>query len=248
MNVQRPAVSGAVLWRLMESQPCSDWRYGITVNPKTIGMLPPIDKVLIIGSSATGKTTLVEALRTTAELTSVFGSQPVVFPRRYITRPQRHGDNLIENQPVNPKKFDELVKSGEIDVWWSRQLGQDRTERYGFESMEPGGEKSLAIYSANNAIINSPETCAVELVTRALILQVFAPEHIRKQRITERSPDLTDEEVNIRISDNGINLLQHPRVHAALSFYEPYTSAAIDAAATMIRVLNTGREAAAQTP
>lgn len=46
------------------------------------------DSVVIVGSSGTGKTTLVNGLRTLAY------SQNLAIPRRYITRPRREGTTL----------------------------------------------------------------------------------------------------------------------------------------------------------
>ena len=74
-------------------------------------------------------------------------STDVVIPMRYITRPQRLGDDLIENRYLSPLEFQEQVKEGKIPICWTRKMEGDRVEHYGFEKTDP---QKLALYSANN--------------------------------------------------------------------------------------------------
>lgn len=155
--------------------------------------------IIVVGSSGNGKTTLVNGLRS-------YGDE-FIFPKRYITRPRRKGDDLIENAHVRPDGFDRLIRDGRLDIVWKRPLGKTRHERYGFEVLDPGHGK-IVVYSANNALLRDGMAALPEgFLDSCFVVLVKAPDHIRRDRMFSRSPDIAHEEMDIRIRDNGLDLV-----------------------------------------
>jgi ribose 1,5-bisphosphokinase PhnN len=155
--------------------------------------------LIVVGSSGNGKTTLVNGLRP-------YDSQ-FTFPKRYITRPQRKGDDLIENKHVRPEKFDALLEAREVDIAWHRPLGKTRVERYGFEPVGKDGDK-IVVYSGNNALLRDENAILpANLLKDSLVILVKAPDAVRRERMFARSPDISREEMAVRIADNGLDLV-----------------------------------------
>ncbi|HXE09877.1 MAG TPA: hypothetical protein VN554_00445 [Verrucomicrobiae bacterium] len=174
--------------------------------------------IIVVGSSGNGKTTLVNGLRAYEDT--------FIFPKRYITRPQRKGDDLIENEHVDPARFDELLDAGHLAVAWTRPLGKTRRERYGFETIQPE-ESRMVVYSANNALLRD-ETAVVpaNLFGDSFIVLVKAPDRVRQERVFGRSPDLRQEEMDIRLQDNGLDLV--PRVDMVIDTHAFNPQRAVD--------------------
>ena len=118
-----------------------------------------INSIIIVGSSGSGKTTLVNGLRTKKY------ADKVVVPRRYITRPQRQGDDLIENIHITKEEFEQKLKAGEIDPAWTRELENGRLEQYGFVPIEPGDNR-LRIYSGNNAFLRDINSSVQKILNK----------------------------------------------------------------------------------
>jgi len=213
---------------------------GLLLRREAIAKLPDIRAIVFLGSSAVGKTTLVEFLRETSRHTSLLGQRPIDFPRRHVTRSPRDNDDMTENLPVTPDEFDAAITSGLLDVWWSRRIGNRPIERYGFEKRVKGAR--LAVYSGNNALLHSTEASAEELIARSLVYQVYAPLRVKQPRILGRSPDLDTDELAGRLADSGESILEDERVHGVLSMYDPYDDHAFDASMTTARVLNIDAE------
>ncbi len=160
--------------------------------------MPKIDSLIIVGSTCSGKTGLVQGLRD-------FYGKRLTIPLRYITRPERKNDNLIENQPISKEEFNSLVKSGAIDVGWSRPMEGNRVESYGFETVHEKGK--LKIYSANNAIIRDKEANLKDIGVYK-VLAIKASHQARVERLSKRSPDLRQEEVEYRLGDDGSDVIK----------------------------------------
>ncbi len=136
-------------------------------DPARLAALTQIDCVAIVGASGTGKSTLVRALKASG--------LPVEVPPRVVTRPPREGDADGENVYLTAGAFEALVAGGGLAVHWTRTLAPGRVERYGFAPTAPG---RLPIYSANNAW---------PARQNALVVGVFAPEAVRRERLQRRS-------------------------------------------------------------
>jgi len=97
-------------------------------RPENLSRLREIDAVFIVGSSFTGKSTLVDILREAIadnpqEFTSIF------IPKRVITCPQRQNDNLVENSFATIEQFTDMTSLGEIDMHWVRNMEGNRTDQ-----------------------------------------------------------------------------------------------------------------------
>ena len=139
--------------------------------------------IVIVGSTCSGKTTLVQAIREAA-------IDGVDVPRRYVTRPPRAGDNVLEASVLTPDT--------RCFIQWTRTLA-DHTERYAFAPPVPG---MLPVYSANNAILGNVQPAGA--LADALIVGVFAPDDVRAQRLRVRSPELwrdRPQEVEARLAE-----------------------------------------------
>lgn len=179
--------------------------------------LQEINSVIFIGSSFTGKTTLVDAIRQAVKEDPKLAMH-INVPKRVVTRPKRENDNLDENDFASYEEFDQMLQSGKIKVHWTRKMEGVRTEQYGFLSPKDG---TIPIYSANNAVINNKESLQPShLLDNALVIAVYAPENIRKNRLLKRSPDLIKkkpEEARYRLSDKASNML--PSAHIVVRNY-----------------------------
>lgn len=160
--------------------------------------MPELDSLVIVGSTCSGKTGLVRSLRD-------FYGDKLAIPLRYITRPRRKNDDLVENKPVFLEEFQSLVKKGLIDVWWERQMEGDRIEYYGFERVISVGR--LRIYSANNAIVRDPNA-KLEKLGKFKILAIKADHPVRVERLSLRSPDLSPKEIEYRLGDDGLDAIE----------------------------------------
>ncbi|MDO8648694.1 MAG: NUDIX domain-containing protein [Candidatus Peregrinibacteria bacterium] len=178
-------------------------------NQEKFDALEKIDGVVIVGSTCAGKSVVVDAIRQ-----SYLALQGIIdVPKRYITRPQRAKDNIVENAFVTPEEFQTKVDGDEIGLHWIRKMEGDREERYGFHRTT--GD-ALPVYSGNNALYNNSESVRPEGVLKnALMLGVYAPDDVRRERLVSRSPDLLKdrpEEVAYRLGDSSENMLPHIHV------------------------------------
>lgn len=153
--------------------------------------------IVVVGSSGAGKTTLVNGLRNQKFL------DRFTIPKRYVTRPPRAGDDLIENQYVSQEEFDQLVQVGKIWPYWQRELDHGRIEQYGFVNTS---DSKIHIYSANNAFLRDNNKSLDEVLSDAIVFVIESSEHQRGQRLSERSPDMKESERIHRLSDSGLDV------------------------------------------
>ncbi len=86
--------------------------------------------------------------------------------------------------------------------------------------------------------MDSTEDSATDLVSRSLVIQTFASLPTRRIRITDRSPDLTAEETEGRLVDQGLHLVGDKRVHIVASNYGVYDDYAIDGVVSVVKAIN----------
>lgn len=168
-------------------------------------------KLIVIGSSCTGKTTVVDLFRKLSEK----HIDKIVVPKRYITRPQRENDNLTENEFITKVELLELQDKGEIEFIWERPMEGDRVELYGFEKVNT--KPKIKIFSGNNALAYHQDKITPKNIIddTTIYLGVFAPEKIRTERFIQRSPDLvasSPEEVAYRLGDKAENILPYSQL------------------------------------
>jgi ribose 1,5-bisphosphokinase PhnN len=155
--------------------------------------------IVIVGSTCSGKTTLVQAIRDAA-------LDGVDIPRRYVTRVPRPGDIADEASL--------LTAETEYFIHWTRTLA-GQTERYAFAPPVPG---KLAVYSANNAILDNVQPAGA--LADALVIGVDAPADVRAQRLHVRSPELCrdrPEEAHARLAEG-----MPANVHRVIENYGPH--------------------------
>ena len=191
-------------------------------DPGKLDRLARVDAVVIVGSSCVGKTTVIGAIRH-SELAR---DGSVDVPVRYLTRPPRDGDCLLENVHVSREEFQARVRAGTIAVHWDRAMEGDRTIQYGFERARPG---SLPVYSANNALFATGSNLRPRgAFAHALFVGVHAPDEVRVARLRHRSPDLwrtRPEEVSHRLAETADSVIPHVHLlvdnHGALERVAP---------------------------
>ncbi len=160
-----------------------------------------IHSIIIVGSSGSGKTTLVNGLRISEY------ANKVVVPRRYITRPERQGDDLVENIHITKEDFEQKLQAGEIDPAWTRELENGRLEQYGFVPVEPGDNR-LRIYSGNNAFLRDINPSVAKVLESAKVVVCMAQPEKRTSRLGDRSPDMSESERSVRLGDSGADTLE----------------------------------------
>lgn len=171
--------------------------------------IPPLESlpgIAIVGSTCSGKSTIVDAIRE-SELTK---SAQIDVPKRCITRPQRKNDNLVENMFLTPEELTAAQDEGKLAFSWVRHMENGRTEQYGFFKPQDG---ALPVYSGNNALYEHPEDITPSgALEPMLFVGIYAPDEVREERLKERSPDLfrdKPDEVKYRLGDSSKNMLGH---------------------------------------
>lgn len=167
----------------------------IQLGGKAINTDEVYDGIAIIGSTCSGKTTLVNAVRKTQD-------NSIHIPKRYITRSQRLGDDLIENSFVNHDEFYKLVDLKKLEVYWERDLGGKKNELYAFETLD---ENKIFILSANNAFAKSKLEW-INKTPNIIFIGINAEDMVREMRFNVRSPDVImnkPKESRIRIGDKS---------------------------------------------
>lgn len=159
-------------------------------------LLKGVRSVALIGSSGAGKTTLVRAVR-------ALEHPHIAIPKRLITRPQRQGDDLEENRHVSLETFQNMVDCDLLSPHWKRTMENGRTERYGFEKTNP---HQLPVFSANNDYVRDLPRSYLD---QCLVVGIFAPDSVRKQRLQRRSPDLTSSEREYRLGDSSYCMIPY---------------------------------------
>lgn len=169
-------------------------------NICTIGVLEiphVVRRIFIIGSSGVGKTSLVNSVR----------QQGFYVPKRYITRAGRLNDDIVENEHVTHKKFQELIDKNVIDIHWQRDLGRQEKERYGFARTD---NDRITIYSANMALVaNDSALIPQDILKEGLFIGISLPQELRSERFKKRSPDLGEQELRLRLQDDPENVRKY---------------------------------------
>lgn len=207
----------------------------LRVRTQNLVQLQEIDSIIFVGSSFVGKSTMVDAIREAIVEEPKLASC-LSIPKRIITRPKRENDNLVENTFRTLEEFSAMVASGEVGLHWIRKMEGTRTESYGFLPSETG---SVPIYSANNAVVNNRESVQPgEVLGKALIIAVYAPEDVRVRRLQDRSPDLLLQkpgEVAYRLGDRAINMYQD--AHIVIKDFGRYEGQAREDVVALMRLL-----------
>ncbi|MDB4964069.1 MAG: hypothetical protein JWP01_4068 [Myxococcales bacterium] len=197
-------------------------------DPERLAPLDRIGCVVIVGSTCTGKSTLVDALRRSALCKQGLVDVPV----RYLTRPRRGGDDTVENVFVSHEEFARRAGTGEIAIAWRREIEPGRAVSYGFAASRPG---VLPVYSANNAVFApDAEVSPARAFADALFVGVVAPDPLRAERLQRRSPDLWSRpgEIARRLEDLASRVEDH--VHVVVENHGELERAALHDIVTLV--------------
>lgn len=159
-------------------------------------MLRSPESITVVGPSFVGKTTLVNGLRGEEY------ADRLVIPKRFISRPPRKNDSLIENIHVSPEDFRLGALQGKIRPYWMRYLEDNRRVDYGFEPVDEDDDR-LPIFSANNAFLRDVNESVRPIIASGLVVVVKAEHERRTSRMQKRSPDMEASEAAIRLADIG---------------------------------------------
>jgi guanylate kinase len=181
------------------------------LRKENLEQLKQIDSIIIIGSSWTGKTTV-------RNMFSEIRNDDISFPKRVVTREQRPGDNLDENEFA--EDLDDLKSKVNGGIIWKRDLGES-SEYYGFKKAE---EDSLPIYSGNNVLVRSRRELiqgSSDVIDNSLILLTYAPDDERGARNIKREGDYLEAkplEKEIRASDRAVSM--YPEAHIVVKNFD----------------------------
>ena len=184
----------------------------IPLVERTSVQLPtyPSSVIAIVGSSCSGKSTLVATARSCA--------LDIHFPKRLITRTARLGDDIVENEYCSLATLQRLWTSMQLSVRWDRNLGGEHREHYAFRPLEISMPNVL---SANNSFARNESVNWCGAVSPAITLVlIHAPSELRASRLHDRSPDLIQTkaaETEVRLGDNADDLRKS--VHFVINNY-----------------------------
>jgi len=182
-----------------------------------VGNLSLFKSIAVVGSSCSGKTTLINEIKKF----TLCRTTKVVVPLRYITRPKRKNDIPDENIYISRKEFLKKVKSSQIYFRWKKKLDSTREEMFGFKPVIAG---TMPVYSGNNGLLYNNDTVYPRGILDTIIfVGIYAPDKVRKKRLFMRSPDLIQdnpEESRYRLGDSSEKIIKH--VHFVINNYDSY--------------------------
>lgn len=182
--------------------------------------LSQINKVVLFGSSASGKSTIEKGLRIAA---SGILEGKISVPKRVVTRSPRTDD--VDLAYCSEEEFAARVAHGEFGMYGSKLMEGGRVEPFGFTRPDEG---AFPVYPANNMVVKNPERIRpTAFLEGALLVVIYAPDAIREKRMRRRSPELfrdRPEEAVFRLSAGESSDLMREAAHVAVNNYGNYES------------------------
>lgn len=116
---------------------------------------------------------------------------------------------MLENIFLSKEEFEEKRKSQDPEFFlsWHRLMEGERKEYYAFRTPDVSSEK-INIFSGNNALLLYPDS---HIPTDALsahesfFIACIAPTELRYRRLKARSPEYSDQEVEVRIHQESLD-------------------------------------------
>ncbi|MHB8155478.1 MAG: hypothetical protein ACYDFR_05455 [Candidatus Omnitrophota bacterium] len=172
---------------------------------------------VIVGPSCSGKTTLLNIVRES----SLCREGKLSVPIRYTTRPKRQNDSPGENSYVSENEFIKMIGASRLGFYWKKRMDASIEAMFGFLSPDSG---VLPVYSGNNGLLYNKESVYPKgILDSVLLLGIYAPDKVRKERLFTRSPDLVKdkpEELQYRLMDASQDMLS--QVNIVINNYGPY--------------------------
>lgn len=186
-------------------------------RPGKLATLESVDRIILLGSSCVGKSTLEQAVRT-ASLEDPLLAGRISVPLRVVTRSPRPGDNDLYF--CTPDELDRMAQGGELGLYGVKAMEGGRQEPYGYLKPEEG---TFPVFFANNQTLKNREVTGPEgILQDALLIAIYAPDDVRGQRLRSRSPGLFEErpeEAAFRLSREERAIGSAKDVHLILKNY-----------------------------
>jgi ribose 1,5-bisphosphokinase PhnN len=151
--------------------------------------------IAVVGSSGAGKSTLLRALRASNS------AKTLNFIPRFSTRPRRIDDDPHETIVIADDSFDALLEGKALALQWQRALPDGRLHRYG---LPWSLESSPKVFCANVEFLASFDHLPIPK-TQFAIIEVWTPRDIRLRRLLARSPELSDDQVELALRSSEIH-------------------------------------------
>ncbi len=179
---------GQRLFLHVEERRINDAEYldSLRFNTEKLLRLQSVKRIILVGSSGVGKSTLQQITQSALQQDQELGGK-MSLPKRVITRDPRDDDS-DEVVHKTPEEFSGMVDRGELGLYGVKFMEKGRKEGYGYLKPEEG---KIPIYFANNGVLKNPETVKPEdIFEDALIINIYAPDIVRVERVRRRSPQL----------------------------------------------------------
>ncbi len=192
--------------------------------------------IAVVGSSCAGKTTMIRKIKASSLCKKAKMSVPV----RYTTRPGRMNDAPGENSHLSRADFAKRIKQGKIAFYWKKRMDAKSEEFFGFGPPRAG---AIAVYSGNNGLLFNRKTVVPgNILKAALLIGIYAPDEVRRERLLKRSPDLARNkpaELKYRLEDSAEKVID--KVHIVIHNHgQLMRRSGRDIVGLLRRIINTG--------
>ena len=189
------AISGDYIGRLVAERDLSS----IRVRTGTLAKLDRVERIIFVGSTCVGKTTLEAAIRNACQTDQLL-AESVSVPQRVVIRPPRL-DDKNDIYFCSADDFRRMVLGNTLGLYGVKLMENGREEIYGYIRTING---TFPIFFANNQTIKNKTSVHPEgVLQNALIILIYATDIIREERLRRRSPQLFEthpDEVAFRLS------------------------------------------------
>lgn len=207
--------------------------YSIRPRDRNLANLERIDRIIFVGSTCVGKSTLETAMRNVYHTDQLL-SERVSVPQRVATRQPRKddGDDIYF---CSVEDFWRMVTANALGLYGIKRMENGREEPYGF--LKPA-EGTLPVFFANNQTLKNKTSVQPDsILENALIVLIYAPDSVREERLRQRSPQLFVEyldEVAFRLSaeERAIKLVSE--THLIVKNYGRYADRAAQDIVTLL--------------
>lgn len=148
-------------------------------------------RIFIIGASGSGKSTIWHEIYS-------LKLKNTSLPVRYISRPLRLDDDIIENKNIELDNFEYLFRAKVLEFYWAKYL-PEKTELYGF----PYCPDDVVIYGCNNEFIFNSASLILQsdIFINSVKVLVTCSEDERLRRLLNRytNSNVTKSEYQYRV-------------------------------------------------
>lgn len=195
--------------------------FSIRPRDRNLRDLKSVQRVIFLGSTCVGKSTLEKTVRAVCFKDSLFQDK-VSVPTRVATRPPRP-DDKDNTCFCSVDEFKRMIADNVFGLYGVKIMEEGREELYGY--FKPR-EETLPIFFANNQTLKNKTSVQPDGVLKnALIVLIYAPDSVREERLRQRSPQLFVEypdEVAFRLSTEERAIKLVSEAHLIVKNYGQY--------------------------